>query len=61
MRLKQFVGGVGIAGALGAAALGMGAGFAGAAPGAPPPPGGHGAPPAGGPGHGGSQPGDFHH
>lgn len=33
MRLKQFVGGVGIAGALGVAALGMGAGFAGALPG----------------------------
>lgn len=56
MRLKQFVGGVSIAGALGAAALGMGAGFAGAAPGAPPPPGGHGALPRAAPAMAGRSP-----
>ncbi|RAU96759.1 chitin-binding protein, partial [Mycobacterium colombiense] len=42
MKLKKLVGGVTIAGALSAAALGMGAGFANAAPGAPQPPGNHG-------------------
>lgn len=49
MKLKQLVGGVTVAGALSAAALGMGAGFANAAPGGPPPgAGGHGAPQPGG-------------
>ena len=60
MKLKQIIAGGTIAGALGAAALGMGTGLANAAPGAPPPAqtGGHGAPPADN--HGGPAPGNFH-
>ncbi|MCV7332524.1 chitin-binding protein, partial [Mycobacterium cookii] len=47
MRLKQLMAGAVIAGAFGAAALGVGAGAASAAPGPPPGgDGGHGAPPA---------------
>ena len=60
MKLKQIIAGGTIAGALGAAALGMGTGLANAAPGAPPPAqtGGHGAPPADN--HDGPAPGNFH-
>src|ERR1700758_4880763 len=59
MKLNHLVAGITIAGALGASALGMGAGLANAAPTPRPTP--HGAPPVGAPGgNHGALPVDFH-